>query len=263
MIYTSLAAIRFLGVFTINQFLYFVCIMKPSDLLFFSAATATLAIAEPKALPFGAPAPVQVLRPRLEYVKYLNDDNSTETSYSKDPKPRISISRQSATAHSNKIDEGDDDDEDAHWGFSFNSLNPLHLFRLNKRQTRDCGTFVLDCAHARGVCNNACYYQNCLNAGQTIRYQDYGGDEDANKQNRVDAGTTVNLGTPCRNMPLSQRMWDSWPGWDVVNPNLQTDEWPMAAMEQARWDDDDDDVRNTLRCIPGNDNRSTYVPIPS
>ena len=110
------------------------------------------------------------------------------------------------------------------------------------------------------ISQNACFYQNCVKQDSTIRYEDGGGSKRfqwKSDQNRVDAGTTTNPSSPCRMLPLSQRTWDQWPNWEQDDPDLEMDEWPVAAMEQPEFSTlGQGTIRNSLRCITAGDNSS-------
>lgn len=227
--------------------------MKLPIVLTLLAATVSLADPVRKALPFGDALPVQALQPR---IKYPTHDNGTLPLYTQDSGSLPGVGK-SVVITTNDEDEDrhhDTDTHQTHWDVSHNPSLPSFLFKPSKRATIDCGTFIMDCSTARGACNNACYYQNCVKGGQTIRYQDYGDDEDTQYDNRVQAGTKLSGGATCRSLPLSQRMYDQYPDWATALPNLQTDEWPMAATVQD--DFQSGVIRNTLRCIPGTENGS-------
>ena len=99
--------------------------------------------------------------------------------------------------------------------------------------------------------------------GSIVRYVDGGGKRfrDQASENRVDAGTTTNPSSPCRMMPLSQKIYDQWPGWEQTDPDIQMDEWPVAAMSRPEFSAlSPGTVRNSLRCISRSDNSSKYVP---
>ncbi|CAD0026126.1 unnamed protein product [Aureobasidium pullulans] len=53
----------------------------------------------------------------------------------------------------------------------------------------------------------------------------------------------------------SQRTWDQWPNWEQDDPDLEMDEWPVAAMEQPEFSTlGQRTIRNSLRCITAGDN---------
>jgi hypothetical protein len=197
------------------------------------------------------------------------------------------------------LNDGDEswmDDPDAgYFGTSQNDAQASDLFK--RRTSIDCGIFRMDCARAGSACNvstrdywisisirsnmdgmmerelsliglkiqNACYYQNCVMGGSTIRYVDGGGKRNPQgaSENRVDAGTTTNPSSPCRIMPLSQKTYDEWPDWEQDDPNLQLDEWPMAAMSQPEFSTlSPGTVRNSLRCIHHGYNSSEHDSLP-
>lgn len=210
----------------------------------------------PRAIPFGQPEPVQTLVPQLDHSpQVIEDENATLSDPSQDPEIQNKI-QEFFNAYYNQEDE--EDDEEAVEYFTPNYDSPSELFR---RAAPDCGTLYFDCSKALTACQNGCYYQNCVNAGQTVTYADAGeaaaGQTDPADLNRVKAGTTVSQGTPCRDVPISQKMYDSWPNWNTADPNLQTDEWPMAQMSQPAFVQGGG-VQNTLRCIKNGDNSSTF-----
>lgn len=99
--------------------------------------------------------------------------------------------------------------------------------------------------------------------GSIVRYVDGGGKRfrDQASENRVDAGTTTNPSSPCRMMPLSQKTYDQWPDWEQADPDIQMDEWPVAAMSQPEFSAlSPGTVRNSLRCISRSDNSGQYAP---
>ncbi|KAK4507119.1 hypothetical protein PRZ48_000853 [Zasmidium cellare] len=122
------------------------------------------------------------------------------------------------------------------------------------------GTMQIDCLEAPEVCQNACWYQNCLNDPTTpIRYQDGGRNSGRDSANRLQSGVTVSRGTPCQTWPFGQMFWDTY----QFNPNpvkdsekyLETDEWPMASFENPAFDETADPPQHTLRCITGQSNK--------
>ncbi|EOD50469.1 hypothetical protein UCRNP2_2738 [Neofusicoccum parvum UCRNP2] len=110
----------------------------------------------------------------------------------------------------------------------------------------------MDCSKSPEACNNACYYENCVEK-KKITYKDSGSDDD-NDDARMNSGVGVAPATAvCRTYPIVQKMWDNFPG-GIGNKELDTDEWPMAQMLQD--DFKQGTIRNTLRCITSGDNRS-------
>jgi hypothetical protein len=250
-------------------------------------------------IPFGTSPPIQILEPQ-EYISQRSAPNITLISLSRALDPHVDhikyeLKNQQLRGRDHLVpavldDTGDeswiDDHDDEYLGSSQNDARASNLFR--KRTSKDCGIFRMDCALARSACNvsiprsitinfdgmierrqlltepetqNACYYQNCVMSGSTVRYIDGGGKRFPQNapENRVDAGTTTNPSSPCRIMPLSQKTFDQWPNWKQNNFNLQLDEWPMAAMSQPEFSTlSPGTVRNSLRCIQYRHNSSRY-----
>lgn len=80
----------------------------------------------------------------------------------------------------------------------------------------------VDCLRGPEICNQVCWYQNCV-AGDSgeIQYPEYeiGFDakrdksrslEDAAK-NRLKSGVKTSRGPPCKNWPMGQKFWDTYP----------------------------------------------------
>jgi hypothetical protein len=217
-----------------------------------SLSVAVLVGADTKAVPFGSPGHVHtILSPAGGYMKLSPKSN---TSFVPGPDHRghtLAIEHAPEITRGYLSHDGDgyalgdeqhskDDDEDTEDTIADiklantpDSRSPNAIFGAVKRQAttapRNCGTWIMDCYKARGACNNACYYQNCVNGGRPITYTDYGGVTafpDIAEDNRKLAGTTVsNSVPPCRMLPLSQRFWDTWPGWARTDPSLDTDEY--------------------------------------
>lgn len=117
----------------------------------------------------------------------------------------------------------------------------------------DRGVMQFDCLETPEICQNACYYQNCVRKAaedpeKDIWYQR--AEEDMGEYNRAQSGVKVSGGgTPCNTGPFAQKFWDSYP-FNTQGEEahlLETDEWPMASMY---WPDFDGTVENarSLRC---------------
>lgn len=125
------------------------------------------------------------------------------------------------------------------------------------RAPRDFGTFTLDCASAEGACNNACFHISCVDpASATKVYAGPKEDKVANT-NRENSGNTIPGpagGSVCRTFPFSQRVI---PALNYPVDTYTSDEWPMASSIQAPYSSTR--TPNSLRCIPGTENSSTYT----
>lgn len=209
----------------------------------------------PRAVPFGASEEIQTLTPRHEVYVEPEDDNATLSDAAADEDVEAKYQALMADYRAGKFDIGgdeddeDDDDEDT-------SPNHGSTTEIFKRAPQYCGVFRMNCYTALSACTNGCYYQNCVNRGSTLPYRDAGGV--GGDENRVKAGTTVSTGTPCRNIPISQYMYDKYPNWASSNPDLETDEWPMAAMQQPAFVNNGG-VQNTLRCIKSSENGGKFT----
>lgn len=125
------------------------------------------------------------------------------------------------------------------------------------------GIFRMDCNVARGACQNACWFTNCVLKRNNVPNSDMytngnpgSGDE---AKNRRESGVTITNGTPCRHWPFGQKFWDTFPvgvrlarspriysrgcltisqraataGGEIFTSgslDLGTDEWPMASF---------------------------------
>ncbi|THV80329.1 hypothetical protein D6D29_06216 [Aureobasidium pullulans] len=212
-----------------------------------------LVTASSKAVLFGRPGPLQILQPELALLDdRLKIELATHAIQTASPPDIALVSMRNGTS------DATTEDKDLQGGSSPDELHPYRLLGLHKRTNRDCGVFRMDCAYVGSACNNACFYQNCVKQDSTIRYEDGGGSKRfqwKSDQNRVDAGTTTNPSSPCRMLPLSQRTWDQWPNWEQDDPDLEMDEWPVAAMEQPEFSTlGQGTIRNSLRCITAGDN---------
>jgi hypothetical protein len=142
-----------------------------------------------------------------------------------------------------------------------------------QRKPVDAGTMHIDCLLGPEICNNVCWYQNCV-YGQKgeVEYPTYqiGG---TNKgRNRVSSGVTTSKSAPCRALPFGQKFYDTFPftefdlfdntppkktkkGKDKGDPRtfLDTDEWPMADFEQDPWIDGVQ--QHVLRCMTDQQNQ--------
>lgn len=114
----------------------------------------------------------------------------------------------------------------------------------------DRGTFNFDCSASPLACNNACYAISKLDIGQKLFFDEDSDDNDA--KNRAASGCENQLSV-CRYRPFSQKFAD--PSGYTPDNNGETgstcDEWPPAVALR-----EDDDLRNSLRCIPAGDNSS-------
>lgn len=127
------------------------------------------------------------------------------------------------------------------------------------------GVMQMNCLDASEACQNACYWQNCIKGanGDSTRHTYKLGrrDKKVKEENRVQSGVKVSRGTPCKTWPFGQRFWDSYNFKDgskqhVVGDRfsyLETDEWPMAAMQNENFDPNADPniAQHSLRCITG------------
>lgn len=118
---------------------------------------------------------------------------------------------------------------------------------LVKRVPAYRGSCKMNCKKSPQACQNACYYQNCIRAGQNVQYTEPG----VNTANRAQAGVAVNFGTPCSTWPFGQKFWDPI---GTRNLRLGTDEWPMNTMQRANFHPTAATPQVALRCIPGDDN---------
>ena len=142
--------------------------------------------------------------------------------------------------------------------------------RAPLRAPQDCGTYTMDCRNGPQACNNACFWQFCLQKDENHVYTDngpeptavdpgvkYTGTPKADK-NRVLSGVTGSQGNPCRLHPLVQKLYDPFltsENWnDKMGPDLEADEWPQASMKQGPFVEGAAVPRNSLRCIPASDN---------
>jgi len=119
------------------------------------------------------------------------------------------------------------------------------------------GTMQMDCRLAAEACQNACWYQNCMGAGDNQRYADGGFNTIRDNKNRFESGVTTDRGRPCSTWPFGQKFWDSYQFKKNPVGNervLQTDEWPMASFENAPFDSTINPPQRSLRCISGQDN---------
>jgi hypothetical protein len=133
---------------------------------------------------------------------------------------------------------------------------------LQGRQVVHRGVMQMNCLEAPEACQNACYFQDCVQGanGDITKYEyKYGdGNPRTANLNRVQSGVTTNHGRPCRNWPLAQRFWDSYQFTTMPNvistdpsTSLETDEWPMASMHNEPFDTSADPsvAQHSLRCI--------------
>lgn len=172
------------------------------------------------------------------------------------PAPVADVSKDSpfsgTTPHTITPEEDDQvvvwpDGDDDHLPQHNQTLNLLNGKELLKRAPAYRGTCKMSCKKSPQACQNACYYQNCIRAGQNVQYTEPG----ANTANRAQAGVNVNLGTPCSTWPFGQRFWDPR---GTNNLGLQTDEWPMNTMQRDDFNPAAAAPQVALRCIPGDDN---------
>lgn len=136
---------------------------------------------------------------------------------------------------------------------------PGRLDRMMSRApSRDCGTYTLNCAGAEGACNNACYHINCnTRSGPNRDRFTYVGANAGNEQtkNRRQSGCIAGSdGSPCGNYPFSQKFRDP-----AIQGAVDCDEWPMASSIQN--DFVPGTVRNSLRCVPGSENRAKSISL--
>ena len=128
---------------------------------------------------------------------------------------------------------------------------------------QDRGIFRFDCATAGEACQNACFYMYCANPNPNGHvFRDGGNDPNdvLRSRNRRQSGAEPSGGPPCRVLPFSQKLYDTYPNWNRLNEgeSLQTDEFPLAAWQQNNFVANAWPPRNTLRCIPGTQNGSKY-----
>lgn len=156
--------------------------------------------------------------------------------------------------------------------------------RAGLTEPRNCGVYTIDCVLGPATCNNACFWHYCLQGyGDNYSYTDGGPEPDppeprspkpdkpkrkskptpkANKH-RALSGVLVTKSSPCRKMPMVQKLYDdfmndgNWNTWQ--GPDLEADEWPQAAMKQAPFVNNAWPPRNSLRCIPQGPNARTMI----
>jgi hypothetical protein len=137
------------------------------------------------------------------------------------------------------------------------------------------GTVQIDCLQAPLVCQNAGWYQNCLNGARgnykQILYES-GPMESLRKvkktsfadDNRYNSGVTTSFATPCNAAPFSQLFYDRLKGGHPLTATntdkntkkpktvwvgLQTDEWPMASLWNPTFDPQASIPQVSLRCM--------------
>lgn len=139
------------------------------------------------------------------------------------------------------------------------------------RAPQDCGVWEIDCGEGAGACNNACFWHYCLHQlDDDYQYED-NGDEPVCRmpdgsahdrrpkgdRNRRFSGVGAE-NAPCRAQPMVQLLYDSYlthENWDSKEgPNLDSDEWPMAAMKQNDFVKQQWPPRNSISCIPKKEN---------
>lgn len=103
----------------------------------------------------------------------------------------------------------------------------------------------VDCLAAPEICNQVCWYQNCV-AGDVgeLQYPEYevGYDtvtdakkyRDESTKNRLKSGVKTSRGPPCKNWPMGQKFWDTFPFEEKLN--LFEDENPNAKGKQSKKD---------------------------
>lgn len=119
------------------------------------------------------------------------------------------------------------------------------------------GVMQMDCFLSAEACQNACWYQNCIRAGLDTVYEDGGGVTSRDNANRIESGVTTTHGRPCTSWPFGQKFYDTYqfiPDAPVNSLKIQTDEWPMASFENAKFDPKASPAQTSLRCITGHDN---------
>ncbi|GIZ46693.1 hypothetical protein CKM354_000981000 [Cercospora kikuchii] len=209
-----------------------------------SLAAAQLAT---KAIPFGQRLPVMILSP-APVIEASNESRSSETL--------------GFVGHDEIIDGTGTrtfDNEDLnrpHIGsyVPYEITEDMTLVRpysgLVARAPAYRGTCKWNCKSSPEACKNACYYQNCIMAGQKVYYY-----EPAPKSaGRNQAGVSITMGTPCQTSPFGQKFWDSRENGSTTNLKLQTDEWPMFSQQRANFDPTATTPQVALRCINNRDN---------
>jgi hypothetical protein len=151
------------------------------------------------------------------------------------------------------------DDTDVDWPFANGDI-PFELTEdttlaqadsnLVKRVPAYRGVCKMDCKLSPEACTNACYYQNCIMAGQTVQYVE----PHAGSADRTQAGVAVSQGTPCQQWPFGQRFMDPRLQANLTQLRVQTDEWPMYQQQRDDFDPSATRPQSSLRCIGGSDN---------
>lgn len=97
------------------------------------------------------------------------------------------------------------------------------------------GTMQIDCLEAPEVCQNACWYQNCLMDAQgdatKIKYQDGGRNTARDNANRLQSGVTTSRGRPCTTWPFGQKFWDTY----QFNPNPSKNPRSIWRLMSGQW----------------------------
>ena len=121
---------------------------------------------------------------------------------------------------------------------------------------RQCGTFRMLCSNAAGACNNACYNIHCLNGGNNT----FVNGPSPGLDNRVESGCKTTGKSPCKADAFAQRNYDQIDApigifGRTTGKKLDCDEFPMNAFQQSAFVPGQS-PRNSLRCIPSNENQS-------
>jgi hypothetical protein len=134
---------------------------------------------------------------------------------------------------------------------------------VEKRGTSK-GTVQMDCLSAPEVCKNAGWYQNCLNGAKgdpsKVQYTNGPTQEEnpsADKRNRFNSCVSTTFTTPCRTWPICQRTWHpkaALMALPLEPSGLQTDEWPMASMENEDFEPTSAIPQVSLRCMDHKEN---------
>ena len=129
--------------------------------------------------------------------------------------------------------------------------------RLKERDhDPDRGIWVVDCAKAKGACENACFAIKCLQFGEKLVYDTSKTNPDDNRlksgcNGKID-GDESDQRSVCRTAPFSQLFSDN----QGIDKQASTcDEWPPASMYQK---DSRGDNAASLRCVPGPENSSKF-----
>lgn len=224
----------------------------PDSIMSFALfAFLSLAVAQHnmKAVPYGQPLPVSVLFPEP------TNDTPADPLYNETTEGLLAQHHHDGTSNELHIDTAADVDVKL---IKYDDYLPYEVTKDQTLVYRDGGLFKraayrgrakMNCKKSPQACQTACYYQNCIRAGQNVQYTEPG--PATNSAGREQAGVTVSIGTPCQTWPFGQRFWDPI---GTGNLGLQTDEWPMDSMQRPMFNPAATTPQVALRCIPGGDN---------